>query len=98
MKKAAPKKKDSKPDGQITIFDLFGDTADTSSVDTRSKEEQAPTDTTVSQDNLDITIEIAGPSKSNVPELYVKELFKQKVEEFKRVAISVPKISISYSH
>ena len=97
VKKAAPKKKDSKPDGQITIFDLFGDTADTSSVDTRSKEEQAPTDTTVSQDNLDITIEIAGPSKSNVPELYVKELFKQKVEEFKRVAISVPKISISYS-
>ena len=97
MKKAAPKKKDSKPDGQITIFDLFGDTADTSSVDTRSKGEQAPTDTTVSQDNLDITIEIAGPSKSNVPELYVKELFKQKVEEFKRVAISVPKISISYS-
>ena len=97
VKKAAPKKKDSKPDGQITIFDLFGDTADTSSVDTRSKEEQAPTDKTVSQDNLDITIEIAGPSKSNVPELYVKELFKQKVEEFKRVAISVPKISISYS-
>ena len=97
VKKAVPKKKDSKPDGQITIFDLFGDTADTSSVDTRSKEEQAPTDTTVSQDNLDITIEIAGPSKSNVPELYVKELFKQKVEEFKRVAISVPKISISYS-
>lgn len=97
VKKAAPKKKDSKPDGQITIFDLFGDTADTSSVDTRSKGEQAPTDTTVSQDNLDITIEIAGPSKSNVPELYVKELFKQKVEEFKRVAISVPKISISYS-
>lgn len=97
VKKAVPKKKDSKPDGQITIFDLFGDAADTSSVDTRSKEEQAPTDTTVSQDNLDITIEIAGPSKSNVPELYVKELFKQKVEEFKRVAISVPKISISYS-
>lgn len=97
VKKAAPKKKDSKPDGQITIFDLFGDTADTSSVDTRSKEEQAPTDTTVSQDNLDIMIEIAGPSKSNVPELYVKELFKQKIEEFKRVAISVPKISISYS-
>lgn len=97
VKKAASKKKDSKPDGQITIFDLFSDTADTSSVDTRSKEEQAPTDTTVSQDNLDITIEIAGPSKSNVPELYVKELFKQKVEEFKRVAISVPKISISYS-
>ena len=97
VKKAVPKKKDSKPDGQITIFDLFGDTADTSSVDTRSKGEQAPTDTTVSQDNLDITIEIAGPSKSNVPELYVKELFKQKVEEFKRVAISVPKISISYS-
>lgn len=97
VKKAASKKKDSKPDGQITIFDLFSDTADTSSVDTRSKEEQAPTDTTVSQDNLDITIEIAGPSKSNVPELYVKALFKQKVEEFKRVAISVPKISISYS-
>ena len=97
VKKVVPEKKDSKPDGQITIFDLFGDTADTSSVDTRSKEEQAPTDTTVSQHNLDITIEIAGPSKSNVPELYVKELFKQKVEEFKRVAISVPKISISYS-
>ena len=97
VKKAASKKKDSKPDGQITIFDLFSDTADTSSVDTGSKEEQAPTDTTVSQDNIDIMIEVSGPSKSNVPELYVKEFFKQKIEEFKRVAISVPKISISYS-
>ena len=27
----------------------------------------------------------------------MKEIFKQKVEEFKKVAISVPKISISYS-
>ena len=97
VKKAAPKKKDSKPDGQITIFDLFGSGDDTNSVDTGSKEEQAPTDTTVSQDNIDITIELNEPSKSNVPELYVKEIFKQKVEEFKKVAISVPKISISYS-
>ena len=97
VKKAASKKKDSKPDGQITIFDLFGGADDTSSVDTGSKEEQAPTDTTVSQDNIDIMIEVSGPSKSNVPELYVKEFFKQKIEEFKRVAISVPKISISYS-
>lgn len=84
VKKAAPKKKDSKPDGQITIFDLFGSGDDTNSVDTGSKEEQAPTDTTVSQDNIDITIELNEPSKSNVP-------------EFKKVAISVPKISISYS-
>ena len=97
VKKAAPKKKDSKPDGQITIFDLFGSGDDTNSVDTGSKEEQAPTDTTVSQDNIDITIALNEPSKSNVPELYVKEIFKQKVEEFKKVAISVPKISISYS-
>ena len=97
VKKAAPKKKDSKPDGQITIFDIFGSGDDTNSVDTGSKEEQAPTDTTVSQDNIDITIELNEPSKSNVPELYVKEIFKQKVEEFKKVAISVPKISISYS-
>lgn len=97
VKKAAPKKKDSKPDGQITIFDLFGSGDDTNSVDTGSKEEQAPTDTTVSQDNIDITIELNEPSKSNVPELYVKEIFKQKVEEFKKVAISVPTISISYS-
>ena len=97
VKKAAPKKKDSKPDGQITIFDLFGSGDDTNSVDTGSKEEQAPTDTTVSQDNIDITIELNEPSKSNVPELYVKEIFKQKVEKFKKVAISVPKISISYS-
>lgn len=97
VKKAAPKKKDSKPDGQITIFDLFGSGDDTNSVDTGSKEEQAPTDTTVSQDNIDITIELNEPSKSNVPELYVKEIFKQKVEEFKKVTISVPKISISYS-
>lgn len=80
VKKAAPKKKDSKPDGQITIFDLFGSGDDTNSVDTGSKEEQAPTDTTVSQDNIDITIELNEPSKSNVPELYVKEIFKQKVE------------------
>ena len=49
VKKAAPKKKDSKPDGQITIFDLFGSGDDTNSVDTGSKEEQAPTDTTVSK-------------------------------------------------
>ena len=97
VKKAAPKKRDSKPDGQITIFDLFGSGDDTNSVDTGSKEEQAPTDTTVSQDNIDITVELNEPSKSNVPELYVKEIFKQKVEEFKKVAISVPKISISYS-
>ena len=97
VKKAAPKKKDSKPDGQITIFDLFGSGDDTNSDDTGSKEEQAPTDTTVSKDNIDITIEHNEPSKSNVPELYVKEIFKQKVEEFKKVAISVPKISISYS-
>lgn len=54
VKKAAPKKKDSKPDGQITIFDLFGSGDDTNSDDTGSKEEQAPTDTTVSKDNISI--------------------------------------------
>lgn len=56
--------------------------AATNSVDTGSKEEQAPTDTTVSQDNIDITIELNEPSIAN--------LGKIKDQILERISIVAP--------
>ena len=83
---------------RLQFLIIFGSGDDTNSVDTGSKEEQAPTDTTVSQDNIDITIELNEPSKSNVPELYVKEIFKQKVEEFKKLRYQYLKSVLAIVH
>ena len=99
VKKTAPKKKDAETSGQMSIFDFVsGGTA--SEENTSSDERSTPSiagEISVKTDDLTVTVETDKSRKTNVPELYVKEIFAKKVEEFKRVAISVPKISISYS-
>ena len=98
VKKVAPKKKDKKPDGQINMFDyLKGEISSESADNTRVEESVQSQDATLFNDHQEVLVEAWDKKKTSVPELYVKELFVKKVEELKRVAISVPKISISYS-
>ncbi len=98
VKKAAPKKKDKVPYGQINMFDYLNGV--NSSDDTKNGNENIAipkVDMSISNENQEVVIETFEKKKTTIPELYVKELFVKKIEELKRVAISVPKISISYS-
>lgn len=99
VKKSVPKKKDTESSGQMSIFDFVS--GGTASEENTSNDEGSTTliagEILVKTDDLTVKVETDKSRKTNVPELYVKEIFVKKVEEFKRVAISVPKISISYS-
>lgn len=95
VKKASPKKKNSVDDGQLNLFDFFNDDTMVDK-DEQSESKVEKNDKKIEIDERDIVVEPL-EKKNNIPELYVKELFLKKVEELKRVAISVPKISISYS-
>lgn len=91
-------KKDKKADGQINMFDYLKEensSDGTANVDMATSMKSK--DAILFNDNQKVVVETLGKRKTNIPELYVKELFVKKVEELKRVAISVPKISISYS-
>lgn len=99
VKKATPKKQeDDDSVTQMTLFDYIA------SEDSKDNDEQntAQNEQIVNASKMDdavgeVLVETWSKKKSSVPELYVKELFVKKFEELKKVAISVPKIGISYS-
>lgn len=108
VKKVTPKKKSNEPDGQLSLFDYMGGSGSekTDNVIATNTETNKPDEGADNKDNssLDYNISMGDTSvtvepfkRKGTPELYEKEVFVKVVEELKRVAISVPKISISYS-
>ncbi|MCM1288021.1 MAG: DEAD/DEAH box helicase family protein [Clostridium sp.] len=105
IKKTISTKKSDDNDAQMSIFDFFEEqtNADNSRVDTADgyqlNDGKNETDviTVIQPDNTTLQIDIQKTlgSKNVLP--YAKLEFIKKVEELKRVAISVPKIGISYS-
>ena len=102
VKKATPKKQED--DGsvtQMTLFDyIVSENGSSEVADTNQgsgQNEQTTSESIKDKPSGDVLVETWNKKKSNVPELYVKELFVKKFEELKKVAISVPKIGISYS-
>lgn len=105
VKKSMEKKKTDDGNDQISIFDFFEEQNSGENIggSGAGKQYSGAIETltgTVSvspQDNTTIQIDIhESPSGKNVLP-YTKHEFIKKIEELKRVAISVPKISISYS-
>lgn len=107
VKKVAPKKSEDNS-GQMSIFDFFGngDNESASSEVTLVQPEVTQTSSisggvdasiTVQQGDstLQIDLQKSSGEKNVLP--YAKQEFIKKIEELKRVAISVPKIGISYS-
>ncbi|WP_027406887.1 DEAD/DEAH box helicase [Anaerovibrio sp. RM50] len=97
IKKVLPKKKDKEDSGQITLFD---DMSPDSTVDNNNQDERANSlsqDSSAEQADNRVIIEPREKKNTSAPEMYLKELFLKKLNELKKVAISVPKISISYS-
>lgn len=105
VKKATVTKKTAEESGQMSIFDLIGEQTDTESLDIKNKpvqglnkSEKSEEESTVAQpDNMMLQLDIQKSKRSRNVLPYARQEFIKKVEEMKRVAISVPKISISYS-
>lgn len=108
VKKVAPKKFDDNS-GQLSIFDLLGnsdtraetDGSVTTQVDEGSKvspiSDETDASLTVQQGDVSVQIDLQKSSGGKNVLPYAKQEFIKKIEELKRVAISVPKIGISYS-
>ena len=104
VKKVVPKKSE-RDSGQISIFDYFAnDDGNETSDGTASDHKKAQTNIggedasfVVKQGNTTLQIELQKSSGSKNVLPYAKQEFIKKIEELKRVAISVPKIGISYS-
>lgn len=107
VKKVAPKKSEDNS-GQISIFDFFGDGDNgTETSDSTTSQAEIPQTSTISREvdtslvvqqgdtTLQIDLQKSSGGKNVLP--YAKQEFIKKIEELKRVAISVPKIGISYS-
>lgn len=107
VKKVAPKKSEDNS-GQMSIFDFFGneENESASSDGTPAQPEMTQASSisggvdaskTVQQGDstLQIDLQKSSGGKNVLP--YAKQEFIKKIEELKRVAISVPKIGISYS-
>lgn len=108
VKKVAPKKTDSS-DGQMSLFDYFGNNenvvrANSNTVTGSGVNKQSsskPVNTEISlvmqqgEASMQANLQKSSGLKNVLP--YAKQEFIKKIEEFKRVAISVPKIGISYS-
>ena len=107
VKKVAPKKSEDNS-GQMSIFDLFGNgDNEAASNDGNQVQSEMPqissisgeTDASITVQQGDTTLQIdlqkSSGGKNVLP--YAKQEFIKKIEELKRVAISVPKIGISYS-
>ena len=99
VKKVTPKKSDDNS-GQMSIFDFF----ENDNTEIQTEMQQTPpisggvdASITVPQGDATLRIDLQKSSggKSVLP--YAKQEFIKKVEELKKVAISVPKIGISYS-
>lgn len=98
VKKATPKKQDD--DGSVTQMTLFDYIASEDSKDNDEKKTEQNgqiIDDSKSEDSIGEVLAETWGKKTNAPELYEKEFFVKKFEELKKVAISVPKIGISYS-
>ena len=104
IKKSVTKKTDDNSD-QISIFDFFGEQSSIDNTDVSGNTEQQSEDSVpqtdeslvVQQGDTTVQIDIEKPSNGKNVLPYMKQEFIKKVEELKRVAISVPKIGISYS-
>jgi len=104
IKKSVTKKTDDNSD-QISIFDFFGEQSSIDNTDVSGNTEQQSEDSVpqtdeslvVQQGDTTVQIDIEKPSNGRNVLPYMKQEFIKKVEELKRVAISVPKIGISYS-
>ena len=99
VKKVTPKKSDDNS-GQMSIFDFF----ENDNTEIQTEMQQTPpisggvdASITVPQGDATLRIDLQKSlgGKSVLP--YAKQEFIKKVEELKKVAISVPKIGISYS-
>ena len=99
VKKATPKKQeDDDSVTQMTLFDYIASEDSKNNDEQKTAQNAQIADAPKMEDAIgEVLVETWGKKKSNVPELYVKELFVKKFEELKKVAISVPKIGISYS-
>lgn len=102
VKRATPKKQeDDGPVTQMTLFDyIASENGSAEAADTKQgsgQNEQTLGESIKDKPSGEVLVETWNKKKTNVPELYVKELFVKKFEELKKVAISVPKIGISYS-
>lgn len=106
VKKVVPKKSES-DSGQMSIFDYFAnddgkETSDGTASDYKMTQTSIGTDAvdasfTVHQGDTSLQIDLQKSSGSKNVLPYAKQEFIKKVEELKKVAISVPKIGISYS-
>ena len=107
VKKVAPKKSEDNS-GQMSIFDFFGngdnESASSDGAPAQPEKTQASSisggvDASITVQQGDSTLQIdlqkSSGGKNVLP--YAKQEFIKKIEELKRVAISVPKIGISYS-
>ncbi len=106
--KKTKQKKSMDDSGQMSLFDYFGN-GDDGATDKESSLDQSEisqtknipdeVDSSISVHQLDTTLHIelqkSSGGKNVLP--YAKQEFIKKIEELKRVAISVPKINISYS-
>lgn len=101
IKRHRPKKKTDEESGQMTLSDFFPEpTKEGTQSEEDSKESGAsspkeavegiavPVDIDINQGNADL-------AKRVIP--YVRAIFEKKIEELKRVAISVPRIGMIYS-
>lgn len=100
VKKVEPKKSEDNS-GQISIFDFFGNSDNSKTQDIFPQKstvsEEGDISLVVQQGDASLQIELQKSlgEKNILP--YAKQEFIKKIEELKRVAISVPKIGISYS-
>ena len=105
VKKTERIRKTEEDSGQLSIFDLIGEQTDTerSGIENKSEQymkngESVPDGITIVQpDDMTLQIDTLKSTGSRNVLPYARQKFTKKVEELKRVAISVPKISISYS-
>ena len=98
IKRSAPKKTD-KDNEQMTLFEFLENVdndTETISVDSREAGSENAT-IFVQQESVNLHIDIEKPHSGRTVLPYAKQEFIKKIEELKRVAISVPKIGISYS-
>lgn len=106
VKKVARKKSES-DSRQMSIFDYFANDAEKETNDgtasdhkmtqTGMSTDAVDTSFTVHQGDASLQIDLQKSSGSKNVLPYAKQEFVKKVEELKKVAISVPKIGISYS-
>lgn len=98
IKRHRPKKK-TDDSNQMTLMDLF---PELTKKDTQTEDASQENNTSVTgkMETVDpVTIEIVKGNTDTAQRVipYVKAIFEQKIEELKRVAISVPRIGMIYS-